>query len=700
MPLSRALLLGLALLWAAPASAHPGHDPKLPCFKVFSAPQQGGAVQQMGTCVGEKKPPLAPADLDKPPFFFQHKAKVKIAGDELKIWEQLGYKLIAPTGALMRPTGLFETEAWVEHLRAPFNAGHETQPAFVWMGLHQEGYRLDEATCELVNGNKEKATRLELKVYAWWTARQLELLAVQSLHAMLAKLDPSKPVPPEIATRIDQIKSSQMTLPGDLEAKIRGAKSVKEALAAVNLSHTAALKFWDGHTETKELLENAKPPVLGYGQNRGKAYFDGTESKLGAVLGEDFKKELMSVEPGVELIDRFKNAQGAVELPRVAIWKISQRPDDPGYGNSAAVYNSDQDAVVINYWYAVGVMVDRAPEAERKKLAKDLESPQKLNAYLLAHPKSRQAIVEAVDMTMFHELTHAWQARRSKASVEAGRGNLPAANPVEDEIEAFRDENRYFHAKLMKDPLKLISHPEAGQYFTMLSGYDDFSKGIRRTYLENFGATADFPTIKTMQANRKGIFDGFSGWSPGSWLRKALRGQGMERGDKAINDSEAINAKLTKEFVEKEMPRMRKEAAPALIAAFEKDGAPHRALSTVAGMPGLVAPAELDRLEKAALAQIDGLKPEQVWEKAHRWDHIEKAYDLRGKDMAPALEKKMRKDYSAMSRMYIQSAKTAPNPAIKKDMLEWAKTYALKSDDKANLQQMIREVESKAVQAQ
>lgn len=693
MPLSRALYLGLFFLWAGPAAAHPGHKAPEGHFHVFAAPAPGRPeTVEMGACVGDKAPAKSAAELAKPPVYEHKTAADKITDEELKIWEQLGYKLDKKTGQLSRPQGQLETAAMVTWLGDPFNAASEKLPAFVWMGVHGQGYRLEEATCRLVNAKKEAVTRLELKVYEWWVGRSSELMAVQSLHAALAKLDPSKPVPPDITQRVRQLQSAQMQLPDGLEKQLLEAKNVKDALAAVDKAHEASLRFWDGMMPLNELQKAAQPAVLGYGQAGQKTYFDAAEARLSHALRQDVLKLFAGNGPGSELMSRFKDKKGVVQLPRITIWKVSQRPDDPGYGRSAAFYDSSQDAIVVNYWAITQGVINAAPETERKRLSKELADPKKLTAYLEANPAARQAFVEATDLTLYHELTHAWQARRSKASVEQTRGNLPAANPVEEEHEAFRDEYRYFHAKIMANPQKYLNDPHMSSYLGMLSNYDEFRDGITRMYLSNFGGTSDFPTIKTMQDNRRGIFDRFPGWAPGSWLRNALRKQGMKLGDQALAQAETDSKKRTKEF-EVEWGKMRKEAGPRLIAVYEKAGEPHKALLAGVGLGGALPASELDRLERATLKQIAGLKDDS-FQKVQRWEVLEKAYDLRGKDMDPKLDKTRRADYSAVVRGYLNMLHDNPAHPEKAGIVEWAKTYALKSDDKDKLLEEIRKAEA------
>ncbi len=157
-------------------------------------------------------------------------------------------------------------------------------------------------------------------------------------------------------------------------------------------------------------------------------------------------------EAGRELLGRFKDAKGRPDLPKLTVLKMSQRPGDAGYGGAAAVYDESSRTVILSHWHVVRQILAGVPAAEREKLGARLSDSRALAEYLRAHPAQRTAVANRVDVTLFHELTHAWQYRRQSLAVESIRGNAPSGIILAREHEAFFGGNRYFHEKLMCIP--------------------------------------------------------------------------------------------------------------------------------------------------------------------------------------------------------------------------------------------------------
>jgi hypothetical protein len=82
---------------------------------------------------------------------------------------------------------------------------------------------------------------------------------------------------------------------------------------------------------------------------------------------------------------------------------------------------------------------------------------------------------------MVHEFTHAWQDRRETVLREIARGNLPDAQILEYEEEAYITKNLYIHSKLKHDPASVIEDDEFRDYLHMAHGARSWREQLLET---------------------------------------------------------------------------------------------------------------------------------------------------------------------------------------------------------------------------
>jgi hypothetical protein len=618
---------------------------------------------------------------------------------EEQAWSLLGYRPDAARRRLLAPTGEAVSQPEVAFAREPYDARLERVDANTWNSLQRQGYRLDEKTCRFLLDGRP-VTRLEVRLYRFWSGKGEELQAVQSLRAALAALPRGRPVPPEILKKLQQLKAAQVQLPAGLEAKLNSAADVRSALAAVDQAHEAAARFWDGLTPMSAQLKAAMPAVAGWtaGQADG-AYAAEAEARLGQLLASDVQSLLAQYPAGAELLARFKGRDGRVRLPAVRVLKVSQRPDDLGFGQSSAVYSPSSDSITLNYWPMARQALAAAPESERARLAKEFADPGRLSAYLAQHPDARRAFVQACDVELYHELVHAWQGRRGKLNVEMLRGNLAPLNPLEKEHEAFREMFRYFHAKLVKDPAATMKSPWFDSYLALLGSYDEYRDHITRQYMSTFGGYADMPTLEQIQKDRRGLARRMGARSPSDWARQGLKLIGLGHGDEALREFRAEETARSREFAGKEWPKMRGQGYGVLLAEFQRVGRTDKAL-LVARLPG-AASAEQRRALQGELERRmkDGPANGRMsfMERMDAWPVLDQVYGAKG--LPAELESARQKDYVGYAQAALagsRQAKTAAEKTNSATALKWARGLLGQVKDPALRKKLAQELDAEA----
>ena len=666
MPLVSWALLGLL---ASLAAAHPGHKAPEGHFHVYAAPAPGSSSQtvEMGACVGERTPAAPPASAA--PFDLK---KSPVEPDERGYWKLLGFSFDDERGRLLRPDGAPASAGEVEHLRAPFDAASERMDAETWLDAYDLAFRLDERDCRLKDNLGRELTRLEARTLGLLSDKSKERMAVEVLKTALGGLKPTDRVPPAVLAKLDQLKLQQLKLPAGLESSLRSAGSVSQALASVDAAHVAATRFWDGQTRLLDHVRAALPPSQWTIPERGATYLNAAEKRLGEAIERDLIRIFGENEPGRELLARFKKADGTIELPHVMVLKLAQRRDDAGYGNAAGIFSPSSNAIVFNHWGLAEAALRAAPEAERAKLSKDFSDPAKLAAYLTANPSVRGAVLESVDTVLYHELIHAWQHRRARYDVEMLRGNLPGYNPLEKEHEAFREQYRYFHAKLMKDPAKALADPEAASYMFLLASYGDFRDAVTYQYMTSIPGSASLDSVRAIHKDRRLMAERLRFESPQQWLAQSLRLAGFKWGDTALKEMRKDMAARSDEFQSRHWPRMRDEGFPAIVRHHELKGRTGEALLVAVRSRGAIPQGRIMALRMALESDLAARKG-TLNERLPGWQ----ALDELGEPVSAELAAVREADFRDASRAHLAAARKQKG-AERQSSLESAAELALK----------------------
>ncbi len=441
------------------------------------------------------------------------------------------------------------------------------------------GYRFDEKEGTILSPETKGPIRVpEAEELVAAIAAGLRHAALERLNYLLSRQKAGEPIPEKVLAEARQIaESERVPLPESLLKALKGAQKAPGALTLeVARAYIESTRYWDGAMTPRERFEASQPVVVGGSKEPFRSpYFDETEKRLGELLREELAAHLAKNTAGKELLDKLRGPEGKRPLPGVLVLKLD--------ANKTGVYDESMRAIVLSHAQLVGGLVKRVPERERKALSERLQDPKALTEYLSQNPEARSAFVKDNDTILFHELTHAWQARRGRLIVEQERGNVPGMNLLENEHEAFLSEARYFHHKLLKDETAADSQDELDNYLGLLNDFDRWRDNITHSYLANWPeSTADFPTVIELQRLRgrasgrdmqllRPQFD--------QWLLKLI---GLNLGMKAIQEEKTAHDKRVEEFLKKEYPRMQYDGFRRLAGFYSKRSKPDYAFLSLA----------------------------------------------------------------------------------------------------------------------
>jgi hypothetical protein len=410
------------------------------------------------------------------------------------------------------------------------------------------------------------------------------------------------------------------------------------------------------------LFDNASEHGAAGGTPSASGAGGGARPGLAPVLTAELEAHFAGTPVGRELLERFRGPSGAVELPAVVV-------TDLGGGSVVGMYDHESRSLWIDERRAAQDIVDAAALADRPALKRRLAKAGSVDAYLTDHLEARAAVLNAADGTLYHELTHAWQRRRD-GTVAAAEGQ----DPVEWEHEAYREELRYFHEKLLRDPAAAAKDSDMTMYRELLRGYDSFKDNVTLLYQQTNGSSS-FPTLEQALAKRS---------SPAA-----------ARDLKDLQRVSAAYAGREKEFVDKVLPGLREQGYPALISQARAAGDPALALSLAAE-----APADLrSRLAPPALAETTSLlssdPPAAIARRLDAWQaYLSYEGAVSHSNVIPEpLFSLYKRDYRAAFDERLTQARLVRGKA-RADALAWAKCYAAYLPDKAALTLRVRAVEN------
>lgn len=679
-PLSRAAAAAvLSALLGAPAFAHGGSGGHV---HVMPAGSMGSDVElDAGTCSGSARPAPAPV-LDGPPFDLR---RSPVDATWRPIWKNAGFRFDDAAGRIVRPDGKPLPDGEYRRLEAPFDAAAEPVDALTWSGLMTLGVRLDEKTCFFHEaGSSNPVKRLEMAALKPNQDKGLELMALSDLRAALRAHPGDRPLPADVAARLKAAHLAGAKLPrATLDALAKGAPA-RELLAGTEGAYASLTRYFDAQRDGESLLRSALPFVPGVNEPaKPRALVGSIEERLAAALSKDLAARFATHEAGRELLERFRGKDGVVRLPIVRVLKLSQRPDDPGYGRAAAVQDPSNGTVILNHWVAARIAVASAPAEKRAALALELADPAKLGARLLRDPELRARMLKGVEITVVHEFIHAWQHRRASYDVEMARDNLPGANPLEKEHEAYREQYRYLHSLLKTHPEDAVSAPEMAGYRELLSDYDGYRAAITQAYMGTFAGSSDFKTVKRVQEDRRSLARRLRGESVGQWIRQGLKLAGLAHGDEAMAAAVADDARRAKAFRERELPKMRAESGALLPQAYESAGRPDLALLHAVEHWTAARP-DTERYLRKTVERLDAATG-PLHDRVRAIIAVQ-SYALLSRQPEPkGFAEALRRDYSLMVSEWLAAAEKARAPEDRKAALRAAQGFAEGCGDKAML---------------
>lgn len=501
---------------------------------------------------------------------------------------------------------------------APFDVSSETLDAVVWSRAQAAGVKLDAGACRLRAADGHALTRRE----------------------------------------VDAFKTAKPAGPKDQD---KDAKKTAQARAAFDAAAAGgpAATYGDSKARFDGAAAGSGEASVAIGAGRGGSGSPG-QTPLSTALNADIRAKFSEEEAGRALLVHFTDAEGTVRLPGVQL---------VDYGEStAATYDAQDHLIHLNQREAAKAAVSSAPEAERAALAKRLADPTKLSAYLVDHPEARAALLDQQAGTFFHETFHAWQQKRDPPI----EGTLER-NPVEPEREAFREELRYFHQRLQRDPSLIDRSPDAAMYKRLLAGYPEFKRYVTELYRNGYGDT-DFATTAQLLAKRA----------------KAGR-RGAESDLASVRRDQAAYEKNEADFAANVLPAMQAEAYPKMIERSLGTGKPADALALAAAAPEAVRGEAGPRALAATLEYFRRDPPAPLAERMDAWQsYLSYLRKTSGDNVMPA------DDFALYSRDCREEVAAKLAEALRargqarRDALDWAEFYAGVLPDKEQVLKSVK----------
>lgn len=567
------------------------------------------------------------------------------------------------------------------------------------------GYRfVEESGAVLSPDTKKPVSRGEM-------AKVLEELllgrrhnALERAHHLLSKKSGAGDLSPADKRELDALLSSEGdALPPAFKKALEGLdRNFSGARLEAERAYSDSTRYFDGQTTMADRLKNSLPVQAG-GWNeprRPPVYFDETERKLGETLSADLAKYYAWTPVAAPILEGFRDKDGKVALPPILVLKI-----DPQAG---AHFDPTNRSIVANHEYVLDGLLDSVPPKDRETLRKELQDSAKLARYLLDHPKARETLLEKYDVEFFHELTHAWQDKRRGLMVEEVRGNAPGVMAIEFEHEAFLMQNKYLHAKLLKDPDKTMNHPWFGGYVELLGNFDTWREAITRQYMEswpqfsgNLKKTQEIQDTRISLARKimgEGLYERVTGW---------LKLKGFGLGSEEIKREDSAQKEAMENFERSAYPVMRYEGFSKLSGALDRQGRDLEAFQSLAAAeaaaragPALFPSGTLARTEAALGKLSDKLAawlaareapprktPLAVLHEAAAG--LEAYYARSGKPWPPEAAGAARRVYGETASDRLAKARTMPPSDLRRSTLEDALALARKARDEG----LIREIE-------
>ncbi len=456
--------------------------------------------------------------------------------------------LLAPAAGAAAPSALYDDRPH------PLSDDLRTDLLF-------QGYRFEASTGHVLSPDTHKPlTVAQLDDLKRQLAADYRRDGLERIAALVDAENPAKPLDPGARLRAERIAEAE-GVPPRLARDLRSARLLAGAVSAeADRDYLRSARVFDAQRPLSDFQARAVPLASPPPQPAPPPYFDASERALGRLLQQATQARLSLNPVGAELLAHFRDASGALRLPRMVVLPIES--------DAAATYAGGE--IALSQKAVVSAIVRAAPSARRAALRAGLADSRALTRYLLAHPAALKAFLSRNDYTVAHELTHAWQSRRDPLFAEIDRGNFPYSDYVEQEQEAYLVEMRYVYEKLKANPAALDGDPdELDLYRRFAFDLDGWRGQIDQLYLEQDPqSAATLPTGEQMQAERVKAARRLS--TLGSWWRRveSLKLLGLAQGSA---EEEAYRARadgLLDRFRKTEYPAIQKDSPALLARAF------------------------------------------------------------------------------------------------------------------------------------
>lgn len=471
--------------------------------------------------------------------------------------EFVGWRFEDKTGRLLDAQDQALSEERYAAYGQPFDFFRAEVPDGDRAALTYTGHRFDEETGHVLSPQTKKPlTVLDIEQYRKYMLLNNKHVILERLSHLLSAQDPGKPLPPEARAKIKALTDSEKAaLPPALAKALESPQTLAGALKGqAERAYLDSTRFFDGQGTLSDKVRTNMPVWAGGSNGRQKpSFFDETEKKLGESLRAAVAAHLAKDPVGRELLSHLP------ELPPFLILKIDQ--------NAGAVYNYTDRTVIFNQQYVVEGLLAGKPPQEAEALRQELSDPKKFARYLLAHPKAQEDFLAGNDVAVFHELTHARQDRRDRLMGELNRGNSPSAIYIEYEQEAFLQQNRYVHSKILRGESVLPG--DLDNYRQMLGNFARWKDGIAQSYTELWPqAAATIGTAQALQKERISAARRLMGESLHGTLVQAMKLIGYKQGSLAMAQAQNGSRQRMDAFKKDEYPAMKKQAARPLAERF------------------------------------------------------------------------------------------------------------------------------------
>lgn len=468
--------------------------------------------------------------------------------ETLKTYHDLGYTFEPMQGYVRLTNGKIMTRPEYERDHQPVTVT-DLMPEVERKVLLANGYRFD-AAAERMIGKNGPLTRAQERYFRQVAVANERRDNLEKLAAGLAGADPDEPLAPAQRTRI-AAQATGRALPPSLATLAADGQTNGQALAAVRRAYDEYNRMFDGaetHAQFQEVRRQAAkaPPPMAV------AAVDAQGRRVSEAVAAAVIRRYQRTGAGRKMLSSFTDPDGKVRFPVFRVAVI-----DPRYG---AAHSTWDDSITVNATQALAFL----PEDERRAL-----KPQAVAAALLERPDLLEKLVDSLDVTLYHELTHALQARRQRLDGEGRAGRLTTrVIPLENEHEAFMEAMRYFHEKLKADPTGPVDDWTLKIYRAMITNPEQFREDITRTYVRSWPQTAaTLPQARDLQrqrieSERRMQGEGLSG------IVHFLKRRSYERGERGIEQTRADAHAHIREFLDKDFPAMRAEGLELLLTRY------------------------------------------------------------------------------------------------------------------------------------